>query len=126
MQAMRFRAVSLIAFAVLLLFSACSQEPELVLSPAAAEGREIAKENGCSSCHGDRGQGVTAPSWQNIYMKQIPINGGATVLADEDYLYRSITDPQAEIVRDWTLKMPRNDLNDDQIASVIAYIKELS
>lgn len=104
----------------------CSDEPELVLSPAAQEGREIANSNGCSSCHGKNGQGVTAPSWQDIYLKQIPIEGGATVLADEEYLYRSITDPQADIVRGWTIKMPTNDLNDDEIAAIISYIKELS
>jgi len=110
---------------LVLLMSACSNEPPLALSPAAAEGREIANANGCASCHGKDGQGVTAPSWQGIYLEQIPIDGGATVLADEDYLYRSITDPQAEIVRDWTLKMPKNSLTDVDIDAVIAYIKEL-
>ncbi len=48
-----------------------------------------------------------------------------TVEADEDYLYRSITDPQAQIRADWTIKMPTNSLSDDQVASIIAYIKEL-
>lgn len=119
------RAVALVCTFVILV-AACSSEPPLALSPEAAEGRTIANASGCASCHGKNGQGVTAPSWQNIYLKQIPINGGGNVLADEDYLYRSITDPQAEIVRDWTLKMPKNSLTDDEIASIIAYIKELA
>lgn len=123
---MKFRYALALVIAAVSLFAACSQEPELVLTPAAQEGRDIANSNGCSSCHGKNGQGVTAPSWQNIYLEQIPIEGGATVLADEEYLYRSITDPQADIVRDWTIKMPTNDLTDDEIAAIITYIKELS
>jgi cytochrome c553 len=46
-------------------------------------------------------------------------------VANEDYLYRSITDPQAQIRTNWTIKMPMNSLTDDEVASVIAYIKEL-
>jgi cytochrome c553 len=47
------------------------------------------------------------------------------VVATEDYLYRSITEPQAQIRADWTIKMPMNSLSDDQVASIIAYIKDL-
>lgn len=123
---MKIRYVVAATLLAVFSLSACSQEPELVLSPAAQEGRSIANSSGCSSCHGKNGQGVTAPSWQGIYLQQIPVEGGATVLADDEYLYRSITDPQADIVRGWTIKMPTNDLDDDQIAAIITYIKELS
>jgi len=119
------RIIALVSIAVVGL-AGCSQEPERALSPAAAEGREIANANGCSSCHGKDGQGVTAPSWQGIYQEFISIEGGGTVRADTDYLYRSITDPQAEIVRGWTIKMPTNNLNDDEVAAIIEYIKELT
>ena len=125
MRVMRIRhVVALVLFAVLAL-GACSQEPDIPLSAPAEAGRELARNSGCSSCHGKNGQGVTAPSWQGLYLKQVPVEGGATVLADEEYLYRSITDPQADIRRDWTIKMPANDLTDDQVQSIIAYIKEL-
>jgi len=132
MYTMTFRIVAarafLAGFGFLAAFglAACGQEPELVLSPAAQEGREIANASGCASCHGKNGQGVTAPSWQGIYLEPVPVEPVGSVIADEDYLYRSITDPQADIVRDWTIKMPMNDLDDDQVAAVIAYIKELT
>lgn len=117
-----------VAASILLAFGAlasCSNEPELQLTAAAQEGRSVALDNGCASCHGKNGQGVTAPSWQGIYLEQIPLDGGISVLGDEDYLYRSISDPQAQIVEGWTIKMPENDLTDSEIASVIAFIKEL-
>ena len=123
---MQIRRVLLLVVAVVAALSACvNSDPPLDLSPQAAQGRDIANANGCASCHGKNGQGVTAPSWQGIHNTQIPLDDGSSVLADDDYLYRSITDPQAEIVKSWTIKMPRNDLTDDEIAAIISYIKEL-
>jgi len=126
MYAMKIRhVVALVVFAVVGL-TACGQEPDLVLSPAAQEGRQIANSSGCASCHGKNGQGVTAPSWEGIYLQPREVDGGATIIADDDYLYRSITEPQANIVNDWTIRMPSNSLTDDEVASIISYIKELS
>ena len=125
MYAMKFRhAVALVLFSVLML-SACGGEPDIPLSAAGEEGRSLARSNGCSSCHGKNGQGVTAPTWQGLYGNQVELEDGLRVLATDDYLYRSITDPQAQIRQDWTIKMPDNDLDDDQVAAIIAYIKEL-
>lgn len=121
----RVPVIAALAMLAVLALSSCGNEPELLLSPAAQEGRSVALDNGCASCHGKNGQGVTAPSWQGIYLEQIPLDGGISVLGDDDYLYRSITEPQAQIVEGWTIKMPENDLTDDEIASVIAFIKEL-
>lgn len=121
-----FARVASVAFALLALASCGEQEPPVALSPEAELGREIANNNGCASCHGKNGQGVTAPSWQGIYGENVAVEAGGTVLVDDDYLYRSITEPQADIVSGWTIKMPRNKLTDEQIASVITYIKELS
>lgn len=127
MSSPRARVLAAVSYTALALvaLSSCSNEPELSLSPAAQQGRQVALDNGCAACHGRNGQGVTAPSWQGIYLEQIPLDGGERVLGDEDYLFRSITQPQEQIVEGWTIKMPENDLSDDQIESVIAFIKEL-
>lgn len=86
----------------------------------------VALDNGCASCHGKNGQGVTAPSWQGIYNEPIPLKDGTTVIGDDEYLFRSIREPQAELVKGWTIKMPANQLTDAEIASVIDFIKELT
>lgn len=122
---MKFRyAIALMVISVLA-FSACSQEPDIPLSEAGNQGRTLARASGCSSCHGRNGQGVTAPTWQGLYGNQVGLESGMVVVANEDYLYRSITDPQAQIRTNWTIKMPMNSLTDDEVASIIAYIKEL-
>ena len=125
MYAMKFRHAIAIALFSVLAFSACSQEPDIPLSAAGTEGRDLARASGCSSCHGKNGQGVTAPTWQGLYSNQVELDSGLTVVATEDYLYRAITDPQAQIRAGWTIKMPMNSLSDDEVASIIAYIKEL-
>jgi len=125
MPVMRIRhAIALVLFSVLA-FSACGGDEDIALSPAAEEGRELTRASGCSSCHGRNGQGVTAPTWQGLYRNQVELEDGLTVLATDEYLYRSITEPQAQIVADWTIQMPTNNLTDDEIDSIIAYIKEL-
>ena len=125
MYAMKFRHAIALVLISLLALSACGGDDDIVLSPAAEEGRDLTRASGCSSCHGRNGQGVTAPSWQGLYNSQVELEDGLTVLATDEYLYRSITEPQAQIVADWTIKMPTNSLTDGEIQSIIAYIKEL-
>ena len=102
-----------------------SSEEALALSPQAAEGQSIAGSYGCSVCHGELGEGVIGPSWQGLYLSDVELEGNVTVLANEEYILRSITDPEAEIVAGFTTKMPRSKLTDDQLASLVAYLKEL-
>jgi cytochrome c oxidase subunit II len=47
------------------------------------------------------------------------------VIADDDYLVRAIMDPNAEIVDGYSLRMPSNRLSEDEVQSVIAFMKEL-
>ena len=116
--------VCLPAIAALAL-SGCGEGLPVELTPVAAEGRQIANSSGCASCHGKNGQGVTAPTWQGLYGEPVPLDDGTTVIADDAYLYDSIVDPQNQIVEDYTIKMPQNDLSDEQIEKVILYIREL-
>jgi len=114
------------AFCVGLLgLASCGGGEPLDLSPEAAEGRQIANSVGCGACHGDNGQGGLAPAWRGVYQSRVELEGGLTVMATEAYLHRSIIEPQAEIVRGYTTKMPQVDVTDDQIAAIITYIKEL-
>lgn len=119
------RALAALPLSLAVLLAACGGDPPPELSPLAAEGRQIANASGCASCHGKNGQGVTAPSWQGLYGEPVELADGTTVTADDEYLYNSIVDPQGQIVKDYTIKMPQNDLSDDDIDKVILYIQEL-
>ncbi|MET0911157.1 MAG: cytochrome c [Ilumatobacteraceae bacterium] len=95
------------------------------LPPAAAEGRQIALRAGCAACHGADGEGGTGPAWTDTLGTQVELDDGTTVTVDEAFLTRSIADPDAEIVDGFTVKMPQNQLTDEEIARVVAYIVAL-
>ncbi len=109
----------------ILLLGACGAgDPDL--PPAAAEGRQVARDNGCAACHGRNGEGGVGPAWQGLMGSEVELDDGTTVTADRDYLVRSITDPGADIVADYKVRMPDNDLTTTEIDAVIAYLEEIS
>lgn len=110
-------------------FAACGSSgdgSDVVLSEAGARGQDISKSNGCAQCHGSSGQGGVGPSWVDLYGSDVELEDGTVVVADDEYLTRAISDPSADIVAGASVIMPSNDLSDDEIADVIAYIRDLS
>lgn len=120
------RAVlGVVAMAALL--AACGGDTAgLTLSPTATVGHDISRTNGCAACHGSDGGGGVGPPFAGLYGSQVELADGSTVAADDAYLTEAIRDPGAKLVGGYELSMPPNDLSDDEIASVIAYIRELS
>jgi cytochrome c1 len=54
------------------------------------------------------------------------LKGGATAIADDAYLTRAIADPGADDLDAYELQMPRNRLEESEIADIVAYINDLS
>ena len=92
------------------------------LSAEARRGAELADDNGCSACHGS---GAVGPRWQGRYGATIELDDGSTVVVDEAYLTRAITDPGADVAAGFDVQMPDNDLSDEEVAAIVAYIGEL-
>jgi cytochrome c oxidase subunit 2 len=97
----------------------CSSDARL--SPEAALGLEIAQNNGCLACH-DAGR--VGPDWSGLSGAEVLLEDGSTVTVDDEFLRRSIRDPGADIVAGYNVTMPENDLTDEQIEAVIAFIRE--
>jgi cytochrome c oxidase subunit 2 len=85
-------------------------------------GRKVFTSYGCVSCHGQ-----TAPTLAGLYMSRVKLNDGSTVVADDDYLRRSILEPNSQIVEGYSPLMPnfRGQLTPEQVNSVVEYIKAL-
>lgn len=80
----------------------------------------------CIGCHSVDGSTMVGPSWKAIYGTSVELESGETVIIDDAYLARSITDPLAEIVKGFPPAMPPYTwLTEQQIADIIAYIKSL-
>lgn len=120
------RAISVAAVVGTAALAACgSSGGDGGLSEQGARGRQIANSNGCASCHGPDGQGGTGPAWIGLAGSEVTLEDGRVVVADDAYLEAAITDPDADIVEGFLLKMPENSLSSDQVADIVAYINDL-
>ena len=87
----------------------------------------------CQSCHmPNAGAGTKvhprAPSLEGVFGRQVPLRGGGTVTADEQYIRDSIVNPRKHVVEGWEPIMPGNygsQVTEDELAEVVAYIKWL-
>lgn len=124
------RSLSLALAALALGLAACGSDDESasgsgdVGSGSTAGGREVAEDRGCMSCHREGGGGI-GPDWEGLAGSTVTLDDGSTVVADEAYLRLAITDPDAQVVDGYDIRMPSNDLDDDDVAAIVAYIQSL-
>ena len=92
----------------------------------ATNGEQLARSAGCAGCHGSDFGGGAGPSWVGLARSERTLADGTVVVADPAYLVRAIADPSAEVVAEYTLRMPANGLSDAEIADVVAFIETLA
>ena len=93
----------------------------------AARGERVVKTAGCLNCHAIEGKVKIGPNFRGLYGSNVPLEGGKSVTADEDYLRESIEDPGAKIVKGSPNVMPtfKSSLSKGDIDAVVAYLKTL-
>lgn len=92
------------------------------------QGRDLFENKlGCASCHAG-GPQQRGAKLEGIFNKEVKLVGGQTVIADEAYIRESILNPGAKIVEGYQPIMPtfKGQVTEEQIVSLIAYIKSLS
>ncbi len=123
------RAAVVLALAIVPLVAACGDDapaPTAAPSGPAARGEALARDRGCAGCHSPDGSREVGPTWQDLAGSDVPLDDGTTVVADADYLRRSIEDPGAQRVEGFTVRMPEVSLSDDEIDDLIAHIESLA
>lgn len=95
-------------------------------SPVEA-GERLYRTRGCAQCHSLDGKPGIGPSFLGLYGSQRALQGGRQVTADENYIRKSILQPQDEIAEGFAPVMPtfQGRLDDKQIAALIEYLKTL-
>jgi cytochrome c oxidase subunit 2 len=95
------------------------------LAPAAA-GEKLFEGMGCATCHRQTG-GALGPALAGLAGKTVELEGGQTVVADEDYLRESILNPRAKLVAGYRPVMPtfQGLVSEQQLLQLIQYIKGL-
>jgi cytochrome c oxidase subunit 2 len=87
-----------------------------------ARGAELAGVHGCTSCHGDQGQGGLGPPWQGLPGSRVELADGRVVVADDAFLRRAITHPDADQRAGYAIPMPAAPLADHEVDDLIAYL----
>lgn len=103
------------------------QSGECVLS-AEECGNRWANQFGCVACHSIDGSKIVGPSWLGLFESEVPLVGGTTVFGDEDYIRRSILEPDFQIHEGFVNLMPSTfgeTLTTEQIDQIIAFIISL-
>ena len=92
-------------------------------------GLELVELNGCLKCHSIDGSASDGPTWLGLYGTEETLVDGTTIVVDDEYLRRSILDPQAEIVAGFDdVDMPLNFaavFEEEELDWVVDYIESL-
>lgn len=116
-------------------------ETDAALVPAAGDGGEeelaaelrragerLSRIKGCNACHSADGSRLVGPSYKGVFGSTVTVvTGGRTrrVLADEEYLKRSIVEPNADIVEGYEAVMPVAEMTEEEIRAIVEYLKTL-
>jgi cytochrome c oxidase subunit 2 len=93
----------------------------------AASGDSLFQQLGCSTCHRSDAQG-RGPNLVGIFGKPVQLEGGRTVIADENYIRQCILSPAANIPSGFKPIMPvfAGLVSEEQLTALVAYIKSLT
>ncbi len=90
-------------------------------------GQQAFEQMGCGTCHRSDTQG-RGPNLAGIYNKQVMLDDGRTVMADENYLRESILNPAVKVVAGFKPIMPtyQGQVSEETLAELVSYIKSLA
>jgi len=92
------------------------------------QGAQLFQEKGCKVCHSIDGTTLVGPTLKGLFGKTIVVMKDGkeqTFGANEDYLRRSILEPNADVVKGFPPIMPPQKLSDEEVNEIITYIKGL-
>ena len=104
--------------------------PVEVTPALAARGKVLYTSDGCSGCHSLTGTPGAGPSFKGLAGGMSTLTTGQTVTADDVYLERSISDPDAQIVKGYrsgimaaAIESIGLEAKPDDIRALVAFIK---
>ncbi|HKI90167.1 MAG TPA: cytochrome c oxidase subunit II [Draconibacterium sp.] len=103
--------------------------PQVNVESPTATGKRIMQNIGCFACHTVDGTKLVGPSFKGIWgEEQTVITNGQErkVKVNEDYVHRSIYDPNADVVKGFgkgLMLSYKGQLSEDDVANIIEYLK---
>ena len=90
-------------------------------------GKELYVQKTCNVCHSLDGSRLVGPSFLQLFGREVEMESGVTVTADENYIRSSIINPNEHIVKGYPPAMPSfsGQVTDEEIHALIAFIKSV-
>jgi len=90
-------------------------------------GAQLFRQKACVTCHSIEGAKLVGPHLNGIFGENVLFSSGGKAVVDENYIRKSILEPQADVVAGYDPVMPtyQRILNEKQINALIMYIKSL-
>ncbi|WP_456427909.1 cytochrome c oxidase subunit II [Rhodocaloribacter sp.] len=91
-------------------------------------GEQLYVQQTCNACHSTDGSPGVGPTFKGLFGSERALEGGGTVVADENYIRESILNPTAKVAQGFSPIMPASfgSLPAEDIDALVAYIKSLS
>lgn len=97
--------------------------------PASVKGEQLVETMGCITCHSTDGSERVGSSFKGLYGTSRSVLTAGTeraVVADENYIRRSILEPRADKVKALAGRvMPDHSLSEAELDAIVAYLKTL-
>jgi cytochrome c oxidase subunit 2 len=93
----------------------------------AANGQQLFQQLGCATCHRSDTQG-RGPNLEALFGRQVQLDDGRTVMADENYIRESILNPGTKVVAGFKPIMPtfQGQVSEENLMALVAYVKSLA
>ncbi|MBT9545920.1 MAG: cytochrome c oxidase subunit II [Candidatus Sericytochromatia bacterium] len=93
-----------------------------------ASGKDLLQAKGCLGCHSLDGSKLVGPSYKGLMGRKEMVltqDKEHEVTVDEDYLRRSITEPNADVVKGFSGIMPKTPLSEEELTAIVNHLKDL-
>lgn len=104
-------------------------QPIVAGSAQKHEGLQIMQNNGCIACHSLDGSKLVGPSYKGLYGKEVTViskGKSKNITVDEEYIKRSIYDPNADIVKGYNKGLMlsyKEEIGEEELEKIIDYFK---
>lgn len=94
-------------------------------------GLQVLQANGCTACHSLDGNRLVGPSFKGLYgnKRDVLLADGSkkTIIADDEYIKRSLYEPNVEVVESYPKVMIsyKQTISEEQLKQIIAYLESV-
>lgn len=95
-------------------------------------GFQVMQVHGCGACHSSDGTKLVGSSFKDLYGSRVEVmidKRSKSLTVDEDYIRRSVYEPNAELVKGFTpglMPAYKDKVTETDMANLVAYMKSIS